>query len=149
MGIHLFHCVHGGEKMASHDVVWILFVTIIRNVGFHVSQKQTHVLPPPLTVFTLTNWHCVDSWWCLHVSRRCHCQPHLSWFGVMDCSFWWGCANNHESCEGFFFIVIDFWQTCFWMSTPASGRVFSLMCQHGVGSERHRMPSSFNFTRIL
>jgi hypothetical protein len=46
MGIHLLYCEHGGERMTSHDVVQNVFTTIARNVGFHVSQKQTHVLPP-------------------------------------------------------------------------------------------------------
>jgi hypothetical protein len=32
--------------MASHDVVQDVFAAIVKNVKFHVSQKQTHVLPP-------------------------------------------------------------------------------------------------------
>jgi hypothetical protein len=39
MGIHLLHYVHGGEKTALHDVVQNAFVIIVRNAGFHVSQK--------------------------------------------------------------------------------------------------------------
>jgi hypothetical protein len=44
MGIHLFHCVHGEEKITSHDVMQDIFVAIAKDAGFHVSQKQTHVL---------------------------------------------------------------------------------------------------------
>jgi hypothetical protein len=32
--------------MALHDVVQNIFVTIAKDAKFHVSQKQTHVLPP-------------------------------------------------------------------------------------------------------
>jgi hypothetical protein len=32
--------------MASHDVVQNVFTTITRDVGFHVSQEQIHILPP-------------------------------------------------------------------------------------------------------
>ncbi len=46
MGIHLFRCAHGEEKMASHDVVQIVFVTIVKIAGFHVSQKKIHVISP-------------------------------------------------------------------------------------------------------
>jgi hypothetical protein len=46
MGIHIFLCAHGGEKMASHDVMRDVFVVITKDVKFHVSKKQTHVLPP-------------------------------------------------------------------------------------------------------
>jgi hypothetical protein len=46
MGIHFLHCVHGGERMASHDVVQDVFAAIARDVRFHILQKQTHVFPP-------------------------------------------------------------------------------------------------------
>ncbi len=38
MGIHLFHCIHGGEKMVSHDVVRDVFTAIGKSARFHVSQ---------------------------------------------------------------------------------------------------------------
>jgi hypothetical protein len=49
MCIHLLYYVHGNERMGTHDVVCNTFVTIARDVGFHVGQKQLHVLP--LTMF--------------------------------------------------------------------------------------------------
>jgi hypothetical protein len=55
MGIHLLHCVHGGERMALHDVVWNVFMAIVKDVGFHVSWEQTHILPP-LALKSLHNW---------------------------------------------------------------------------------------------
>jgi hypothetical protein len=39
MGIHLFHYVHGGERMNLPDVVWDVFVAIAKDTGFHVSQE--------------------------------------------------------------------------------------------------------------
>ncbi len=44
MGIPLVQCVHGGERMASHGVVWNAFEVITRDEKFHVSWKHTHVL---------------------------------------------------------------------------------------------------------
>ncbi len=46
LGIHLLCCTHGGEKMAFHDVVRNVFMVIVKDAGFHVSQEQTHVLSP-------------------------------------------------------------------------------------------------------
>jgi hypothetical protein len=37
--------------MTSHDVVQNVFAAIAKNAGFHVSQKQTHVLPLPTLQF--------------------------------------------------------------------------------------------------
>jgi len=42
MGIHLLRCVHGNEHMGTHDVVHDTFVAIMRDVGFHVGEKQLH-----------------------------------------------------------------------------------------------------------
>jgi len=39
MGIHLFRCVHGKEKAASHDAMWDAFAFIVRDVGFHVARE--------------------------------------------------------------------------------------------------------------
>jgi hypothetical protein len=47
MGIHFFHHVHGEEKTTLHDVVQNTFMTIVKDVRFQVSWKQTHVLLPP------------------------------------------------------------------------------------------------------
>ncbi len=47
LGIHLFQCAYGGERIASHDAVWDAFASIVRNAGFHVLWEQTHILPLP------------------------------------------------------------------------------------------------------
>jgi len=39
MGIHLFHYIHGKEKVASHDAMWDAFASIVRDVGFHVGHE--------------------------------------------------------------------------------------------------------------
>jgi hypothetical protein len=49
MGIHLFRCTHGGERIALHDVVRDAFASIAKKARFHVSQEQTHV-PSPLAL---------------------------------------------------------------------------------------------------
>jgi hypothetical protein len=35
-GIHFFCYVHGGEKIALHDIVLDAFMVIAKDVGFHV-----------------------------------------------------------------------------------------------------------------
>jgi len=81
--------------MALHDVMRNVFVAIAKNARFHVSQKQTHVLLlPTLKIFMSSTWHCVINWWCPHISRCCHHQPHWNWFGVASCFFSWGCDDN-------------------------------------------------------
>jgi len=44
MGIHFFHCTHGGERIAFYDVIWDIFVFIARDVGFSILWEQTHIL---------------------------------------------------------------------------------------------------------
>jgi len=47
IGIHLLHYVHGGKRTTTHDAIQDSFTPIARDVGFHVSHEQTHVLPMP------------------------------------------------------------------------------------------------------
>ncbi len=47
MGIHLFHCVHGGVRMVSHDAMWDAFTSIMKDICFHVACEQTHILLLP------------------------------------------------------------------------------------------------------
>ncbi len=37
MEIHLLYCIHGGERMILHDVVWDVFMIILKDARFHVS----------------------------------------------------------------------------------------------------------------
>jgi hypothetical protein len=44
LGTHLFFCSHGGEWIAFHDAISNAFIFIMKDVRFHVSCEQTHVL---------------------------------------------------------------------------------------------------------
>jgi hypothetical protein len=45
--IHLLCCVHGGERTTTHDIIWNSFVSIARDVRFHVLCEQAHVFLMP------------------------------------------------------------------------------------------------------
>jgi hypothetical protein len=45
--IHLFHCAHGEERMASHGAMWDTFASMAIDVDFHVARKQIHIIMPP------------------------------------------------------------------------------------------------------
>jgi hypothetical protein len=47
MGILLFYYTHGGEKIAFHDAIHTAFVSIARDVGFHVLRQQTRIFSSP------------------------------------------------------------------------------------------------------
>ncbi len=40
MGIHLFRCMHGGEKITLHDVVRNTFMIVARDVGFMCHENK-------------------------------------------------------------------------------------------------------------
>jgi hypothetical protein len=40
MGIYLLSCVHGNERIGTHDAICKTFVAIVQDGGFHVGQKQ-------------------------------------------------------------------------------------------------------------
>jgi hypothetical protein len=61
MGIHLLRYAHGGERIASHDDVWNVFVSIVKDVRFYVLWEAFSL------VFLLVDWHCFVSWWHLHI----------------------------------------------------------------------------------
>jgi hypothetical protein len=46
MGINFLHCTHGGERITLHDIIRDTFTTTVRDVGFHVSQKQPMFYQP-------------------------------------------------------------------------------------------------------
>jgi len=101
---------------------------------FHESRPMA--FHPCFIVFTLSNQHCVMTWWCLHVGRRCHCQPHSSRFGVVTCSCLWGCNYSCDWSEGWFLLqlivckyVSPFSYKGFWVFTLVIRLVFLSMCQ--------------------
>jgi hypothetical protein len=36
MGVHFLRCVHGNERIRTHDVIRDMFIAIAQDVGFHV-----------------------------------------------------------------------------------------------------------------
>jgi hypothetical protein len=145
------------EKRRPRIMLCEMFLWPLREIGFHVLQKQIHVLSPPcLVVFTPLNWHCVISQLCSHVSKRYHCRSHSSWLGLVDCFFLWACYNSCDSFEGWCLSclvpnrhVFPFNYRGIQMFTLVGWQVFSLMCQHDVGNERHWKPSYFSFVCIV
>jgi hypothetical protein len=144
MGMCLFCCTHGGERITSHDVVQYVFVAIVKIVGFHVSQEQTHVLfiPCPsffvpwvdivllidgvytLAAIIITNRIRVD-----FISQITHSR---------------GVATSYKSSKGWFLLwsipsrhVFPFSVGGIQMSKPVARRVSSSMCEHGVGRKGH------------
>jgi hypothetical protein len=45
MGIHLLQCSHGKECTTFHDVVRNTFLSIVKDVKFHIFHEYTHVFP--------------------------------------------------------------------------------------------------------
>lgn len=52
---HLLCCFPGGEHNTSHNVVWDVFVSIMKYAGFHVLCEQIHVLSPPSLQYSPTS----------------------------------------------------------------------------------------------
>ncbi len=42
MSIHLLCCAHSKEHTKTHDAIHDTFVAIMRDVDFHMGQKQLH-----------------------------------------------------------------------------------------------------------
>jgi hypothetical protein len=155
MGIHILHYVHGGKRMASHNVVWDVFTTIARDVRFYVLRDQTHVL---LFLALQYSCHWIDI--VLYVDGVCmlvklSLLTQLSWFGFMGYYFSWGYGNNWSSSETWYLLWLVLGGHAFpssyrgfQMFTPIGERVSSLMCQHGVGSEGHWRFFFLNFAHI-
>ncbi len=102
----VFHCMHGGERTTLHDIVRNVFTTIS-----YVARVNPCPSTPHLVVFALSNQHCAFSWWCLHVGKCCHHQPHSNWFGFIGCFFLWGCCDNPR--QRMVLIAISSQWTCF------------------------------------
>jgi len=102
MGIHLLHYVHGGERVISHDVIWDVFASIVKNVRFHILQKQTHVLMLPSLQSSC--WQVdiillVDDVHTLVDVVIINLIPHLKRLGIPSNFFSWGDYDNGNSSE--------------------------------------------------
>jgi hypothetical protein len=155
-GCTFFRCTHGEERTTSQDVVQYAFVAIVGNVGFYVSQEQTHVLLL-LVVQILCHWIDImlsnDGVRTLQMLSS-PTPSELIYF--TNCSFSGGCNNSYRSSKGWFLLwsvpsrhVFPFSGGGIEIYILATKWVFSLMCQHGVGSEGHWRPSSLSFAHIL
>jgi hypothetical protein len=45
MGIHLLRCAHGNKHTETHDTICNTFIAIMRDVSFHMEQKQLRSIP--------------------------------------------------------------------------------------------------------
>jgi hypothetical protein len=148
-----------GEKMTLQDVVRNVFVAICKRCEISCLMRLDPCpFGPYPIIFMLLNWHWIISWWCLHIIKRCHYQPHLNSFSFVGCYFSWGCYKNLSSCKGRYLLWLVF-----------SGHVFPSSCIKKVfkclhhtrwtsffidvptwhESEKHWKPFFFSFTRIL
>lgn len=118
MGIHFLCCTHGEERMVSFDVVWDVFTAIGRCEISCFVRVDPCPFAPCLIVFVSSSWHCIINQWCSHISRRCHCWPHSSWFGFTSYYFLWGCDNSCESSKG--------WSL---LKSIPSGHIFPSSCE--------------------
>jgi hypothetical protein len=140
MKIHLLRYVHGGERMASHDVVQNVFLNTIKNAKFHVSGNK------PMSFCPLSyNLRIIESTLCYWSMVSTHCQMlssltplKLIWFHslLFLMGLWWqswlkqrmifqsqSIPNGHVSPSSY---------RGFQMSSLISKWVFSLLCQHGM-----------------
>jgi hypothetical protein len=141
--------VHGGEHIIQNS-----FVSITRDVGFHVLCKQTHVLQMPS--LQTSWWGIVHNRWYLHLGKcshylsdSCGCCFATHFFsgnGCNDYNLGKGCVISWPMPWGWFH---PFDNKNIWMFTPTCGRFPSSLCQHGMVSEGFGWSSSFDYTFIL
>jgi hypothetical protein len=78
-------CSHGEEQIASHDVVWNAFASIVRDTWFHISYEVTHVLASFFhLIFLSMGWHHIIKWWHSHNGKCNDYWPHLSKLGFSN-----------------------------------------------------------------
>jgi hypothetical protein len=72
MGIHLFCYTHGGERVASHDVVQDVFASIVRMYGLLHGNNTIFFLSQVLNKFSIDQLDKYNPWWkiTLHMSFK-------------------------------------------------------------------------------
>ncbi len=87
MGIHLLRCTHGGERTTSHDVVQDVFMSIVKDMAFHVFVgTNSHFFATFSSIFLSTCWYFFVNWWHWHISQCCNYRPHSSRHGIISSS---------------------------------------------------------------
>jgi hypothetical protein len=79
VGTHLLCCSHGGEWIASHNVVQNVFTSIVKDTWFHVSKPMSFYYP--LFNFFTNGLTSCNSWWHPHFNQCYYYWSHLSRFG--------------------------------------------------------------------
>ncbi len=109
----------------------------------HVSFKHVQLLP-------LTNQHCVHQRSYSHLSRHSHCQPNKNGFifpilcHPRICCFQCGSSQRTELLQPTpRWSIPPLSNRGIWMSTLASGHVFTQLCQCHLEFKRTRTPSFF------
>jgi hypothetical protein len=129
-----FFYSHGGEQIASHNVVKNAFTSIARDVGFHVLHDQTHVLLSPFLQ---------SSCWWVNIMLLIEDIHTLADVIIAKPTYLISCVIS--SCgvamtmvayakDGFYHnqhLIDVFLSLChigFWLLTSTSKQFFSLMC---------------------
>jgi len=73
-----FCCSHGEEHIASHDVVWNAFSSIVRDTWFLFHMSRPMSFHPFPLIFSSMGWHHVINRWHSQFGGFDDCWPHLS-----------------------------------------------------------------------
>jgi uncharacterized protein (DUF2237 family) len=150
MGIHLLCCALGNEHIGTHNVIHDTFVAIAWDVGFHVGQKQLHVLLSTTFNSSSQSPHYVDQKWHSHLGQHCHCQPNASGFTSLILCNSRICYIGHNSSQGKelsqptpHWSIPPFSNQNIWLLTQTGWCVLTRLCQCHLELEGVRKPSSF------
>ncbi len=78
-------------------------------ISYFSKINESCPFAPCPAIFTLLNWHCAISWWCLHVGKCCHCWLHSSLL-FLTRLLWQSWLKWN-----IIFITINIQQTCFFL----------------------------------
>ncbi len=97
-GIHLLHCIHGGERIVFHDAhVGCLSIHCKRCRFSCCTWLDPHSSSTYPLILMSMGWHCAFILWHSHVGRCCHCWPHYTGLGFACYIVSWGGHDNGGS----------------------------------------------------
>lgn len=97
-GIHLLHCIHGGERIVFHDAhVGCLSIHCKRCRFSCCTWLDPHSSSTYPLILMSMGWHCAFILWHSHVGRCCHCWPHYTRLGFVCYIVSWGGHDNGGS----------------------------------------------------